>query len=81
MRALEAELAAAQARRPPPPPPEWKVESIRTGAGPKALRIHVGDCAMGKGRATGTEQVRRMLAEGVEACPYCNPDNALGMTG
>ncbi|MGW3660443.1 DUF6233 domain-containing protein [Streptomyces sp. NPDC005151] len=23
---------------------------------------------------------RRMLADGVEACPYCNPDNTLGVT-
>ncbi|MFI5868296.1 hypothetical protein [Streptomyces sp. NPDC051546] len=24
---------------------------------------------------------RRLLAEGVEACPFCSPENPLGMTG
>ncbi|MFE3556975.1 DUF6233 domain-containing protein [Streptomyces sp. NPDC059193] len=78
---LEAELAAEAARRPPPPPPDWKLESIRTGSGPKALRVHVGDCAMSGGKPLGREEARRMLAEGVEPCPYCSPENALGMTG
>ncbi|MCX4547188.1 DUF6233 domain-containing protein [Streptomyces sp. NBC_01565] len=77
---LEAELATVQARRPPPPPPEWKVESIRTASGPKALRVHQGDCTMAPGKPTGVEQVRRLLADGVEPCPYCNPDNALGIS-
>ncbi|MFD3717021.1 DUF6233 domain-containing protein [Streptomyces sp. NPDC058674] len=79
--ALEAELAEVQARRPPPPPPEWKVEGIRTGSGVKGLRVHAGDCSMGRGKPTDAEQVRRMLAEGIEPCPYCSPDNMLGVTG
>lgn len=78
---LEKELAAEAARRPPPPPPDWKLESIRTGSGPKALRVHVGDCAMSGGKPLGREEARRILAEGVEPCPYCSPENALGMTG
>ncbi|MFD3549185.1 DUF6233 domain-containing protein [Streptomyces sp. NPDC058655] len=69
-------------RRPAAPaPPDWKLESIRTGSGPKALRVHVGDCAMSGGKPLGREEARRMLAEGVEPCPYCNPENPLGMTG
>ncbi|MFD9307812.1 DUF6233 domain-containing protein [Streptomyces sp. NPDC060048] len=78
---LEAELAAEAVRRPPPPPPDWKLESIRTGAGPKALRVHVGDCAMSGGKPLGRKEARRMLSESVEPCPYCRPGNALGMTG
>ncbi|MGW6861399.1 DUF6233 domain-containing protein [Streptomyces xanthophaeus] len=78
---LEVELAAEAACRPPPPPPDWKLESVRTGSGPRALRLHVGDCAMSGGKALGREEARRMLAEGVEPCPFCSPENALGMTG
>nr|WP_274535384.1 DUF6233 domain-containing protein [Streptomyces sp. CB00455] len=52
-------------------------DRIRT----KALRVHVGDCAMSGGKPLGGEEARRMLAEGVEPCPYCSPENALGMTG
>ncbi|MFF1344233.1 DUF6233 domain-containing protein [Streptomyces sp. NPDC058290] len=55
--------------------------SVRTGAGPKALRVHVGHCAMSSGKPLGREGARRMLAENVDACPYCSPENALGMTG
>ncbi|MFD3808968.1 DUF6233 domain-containing protein [Streptomyces sp. NPDC058611] len=39
------------------------------------------DCSMGRGKPADAEQVRRMLAEGIEACPYCSPDNMLGVTG
>ncbi|MER5870535.1 DUF6233 domain-containing protein [Streptomyces sp. NPDC002044] len=79
--ALEAELAEVRARRPPPAPPEWKVEGIRTGSGLKGLRVHAGDCSMGRGKEADAEQVRRMLAEGIDACPYCSPGNLLGVTG
>ncbi|MFI5987334.1 DUF6233 domain-containing protein [Streptomyces sp. NPDC051555] len=78
--ALEAELATEAARRPPPAPPEWKVESIRTGAGLRGLFVHVGDCAMGGGKPIGREAARRTLAEGIDPCPYCSPENLLGMT-
>ncbi|MFJ6722679.1 DUF6233 domain-containing protein [Streptomyces sp. NPDC091259] len=36
---------------------------------------------MGKGKPIDRDQGRRLLAEGVEACPYCGPDTALGMSG
>ncbi|MGR4877938.1 DUF6233 domain-containing protein [Streptomyces sp. LARHCF249] len=79
--ALEAQLAEQEARLPAPEPPDWKAEYIRAGSGPKLLRVHLGVCTMGKGKAIDREQARRMLAEGVEACPFCSPDNALRMTG
>ncbi|MDD9383116.1 DUF6233 domain-containing protein [Streptomyces sp. ZAF1911] len=95
--ALEAELAAAPSHRPGPPRhpaprrsapapvpvsvPDWKVESIRTGHGPKPLNVHVGDCTMGGGKAISRDEARRLITEGVEPCPFCSPENALGMTG
>lgn len=81
VRSLEAELAAVQARRPPPSPPDWKLESIRTSSGPKALHVHVGACTMGDGKPISREEARRMLTDGIEPCPYCSPENPLGMTG
>ncbi|MGP3691018.1 DUF6233 domain-containing protein [Streptomyces sp. IBSNAI002] len=81
VRALEAELAVAQARRPPPPPPDWKLESIRTGSGAKALSVHAGDCSMGDGKPVGREEARRLLAAGIAPCPFCSPENLLGMAG
>ncbi|MFF1560829.1 DUF6233 domain-containing protein [Streptomyces sp. NPDC058279] len=79
--ALEAALAEEQSRLPLPPPPDWKAEAIRTPGGPQVLRVHLGVCGMGKGKPIGREQARRMLADGVEACPYRGPDTALGMPG
>ena len=80
VRTLETELAAAKARRPPPEPPDWKLETARTASGPKATRVHASDCSMGDGRPVSRDQARRALAEGIEPCPYCNPENTLGMT-
>ncbi|MEU6895904.1 DUF6233 domain-containing protein [Streptomyces sp. NPDC046557] len=79
--ALEADLAEEQSRLPLPPPPDWKAEAIRTAGGPQALRVHLGACGMGKGKPIDRDQARRMLADGVEPCPYCGPDTALGMPG
>ncbi|GLV88453.1 hypothetical protein Slala03_81420 [Streptomyces lavendulae subsp. lavendulae] len=93
----EAQLAAVSPPRPglrqpasyrPPPPgvvvarPAWKVTSIRTAHGPKPLSVHVGDCTMDDyGRGISRDEARRLITEGVEPCPYCSPENALGMTG
>ncbi|MGW6576352.1 hypothetical protein ACWGAN_29855 [Streptomyces sp. NPDC054945] len=68
---LEAELAAEAARRPPPPPPDWKPESLRTGSGPKALRVHLGDCTMSGGRPLGREEVRRRERQSVRRPSRC----------
>ncbi|WP_308296568.1 DUF6233 domain-containing protein [Streptomyces sp. ISL-44] len=45
------------------------------------VRVHTGDCwDTSKRCAPATaEQVRRLLAEGVSACPHCRPDTALGV--
>lgn len=97
IRDLEAQLAAAASpqpgprhpasRRPPPPAvavalPEWKVTSMRTAHGPKPLNVHVGHCTMDDyGKAISRDEARRLITEGVEPCPFCSPENALGMTG
>ncbi|MFJ6722243.1 DUF6233 domain-containing protein [Streptomyces sp. NPDC091259] len=81
IRGLEAALTEEESRLPPLPPPDWKVEGIRTAAGRRALLVHVGICGMGKGKPINRDQARRMLAEGVDPCPYCSPDTSLGMPG
>ncbi|WP_327310037.1 DUF6233 domain-containing protein (plasmid) [Streptomyces sp. NBC_01298] len=76
-------------RRPPPPsvaggmpvPPDWKVESMRGRDGPVPMSVHVGACTMGEGRAVSRDEARRLIAEGVEPCPFCSPENSLGMPG
>ncbi|MEU6254027.1 DUF6233 domain-containing protein [Streptomyces sp. NPDC047043] len=63
-----------------PPTPEWLLDMGLNRRGP-ALYVHVGDCwnAGRRGRAIGRDQARRALAEGVKACPQCQPDAAPGM--
>ncbi|MGW0365901.1 DUF6233 domain-containing protein [Streptomyces sp. NPDC002990] len=34
----------------------------------------------GGGKPISRAEARRTLAEGVEPCPYCSPENPLGMT-
>ncbi|WP_326615183.1 DUF6233 domain-containing protein (plasmid) [Streptomyces scopuliridis] len=63
----------------PAPWAEWKVEVQRMAADGVPWRVHQGDCGMGKGRGCTRDEARRMLTDGVEACPYCNPDVALGL--
>ncbi|MFE4642964.1 DUF6233 domain-containing protein [Streptomyces sp. NPDC056730] len=43
------------------------------------VAVHQGECGMGKGPGCTRDEARRMLADGVEACPYCNPDVAPGL--
>ena len=59
-----------------PPEPEWRLEG---GRHPGPLFVHVGSCWDGRKRSRGItrEQARRALAEGVRACPQCNPDAEL----
>ncbi|QEV43691.1 hypothetical protein CP980_00025 [Streptomyces vinaceus] len=96
IRDLEAQLAAASfhqagprqpaPRRPPPPAvvvarPEWKVTSMRSARGPKPLNVHDGSCTFDDyGKAISRDEARRLITEGVEPCPFCSPENALGMT-
>ncbi|MFD6915986.1 DUF6233 domain-containing protein [Streptomyces virginiae] len=64
-----------------PQPSPSTANSTTWRASPKAYRVHVGDCAMSGGKPLGREEARRVLAGGIEPCPYCSPENALGMTG
>ncbi|WP_405754175.1 DUF6233 domain-containing protein [Streptomyces sp. NBC_00073] len=75
----EREALAAQ-RRPLPEPPAWLIErGIEVGRLP--VRVHAGGCWDARKRCTGMsmDEARRALAEGVQACPHCRPDAALGM--
>ncbi|MFH8792222.1 DUF6233 domain-containing protein [Streptomyces sp. NPDC017941] len=71
-----AEQARGRARR--PPPPDWLIEGT-TERPP--IYVHVGDCpTAGKHtRAVSGDEARRALAGGVDACPHCRPDTALGV--
>ncbi|MFD5548737.1 DUF6233 domain-containing protein [Streptomyces goshikiensis] len=55
--------------------------SMRSAHGPKPLNVHVGDCTMDDGKAISRDEARRLITEGVEPCPFCSLENALGMTG
>ncbi|WP_329597865.1 DUF6233 domain-containing protein [Streptomyces pseudovenezuelae] len=62
-----------------PPAPDWLIErglSLRN-----AVYVHVGGCWNAGSRSKGVErdQALRALAQGVDACPQCRPDTALGI--
>jgi hypothetical protein len=61
-----------------PPAPDWLIE--RGLSGQDAVYVHAGDCWNAGKRAKGItrEQALRALADGIKACPHCNPDTALG---
>ena len=42
-------------------------------------RVHHGHCSMSKGRPCTREDALRLLADGVDPCPYCRPEVELGM--
>lgn len=73
--------AAREAARAALPAAGWKIEVQRMLADGAPWRVHRGDCTMGKGRPCTREEARRLLADGVESCPYCRPDTALGVLG
>ncbi|MFE5774002.1 DUF6233 domain-containing protein [Streptomyces sp. NPDC056485] len=77
--AEEREALAAR-RRPPAEPPAWLIER-GIGAGRLPVRVHAGGCWDSRKRCTAItiDQARRALAEGIQACPHCRPDTALGM--
>ncbi|MFC5805691.1 DUF6233 domain-containing protein [Streptomyces formicae] len=77
------EAAGARASRTlPPPEPEWKLSMRRAGGKPAPDAVHASDCGMA-GESTKVltrEQALRTLTEdGIAACPYCRPDNDLGV--
>lgn len=72
-----AERARGAAAR--PPQPDWLIE--RGLQKRRAVYVHVGSCHMaGKRSVAATQdQARQALTLGVDACPHCRPDTALGM--
>jgi hypothetical protein len=78
--AEEQSLAVEATRAPAPPPPDWLIEQ-GIGVGRTPVRVHVGDCWDAKKRChpAAGEEARWALANGVEACPHCRPDNVLGV--
>ncbi|MFE9844656.1 DUF6233 domain-containing protein [Streptomyces goshikiensis] len=78
--AEERRLAVEKARAPAPPPPDWVIEHS-IGAGSRPVRVHVGGCwdATKRCHPAAEEEARWALASGVEACPHCRPDTALGV--
>ncbi|MFJ9038028.1 DUF6233 domain-containing protein [Streptomyces sp. NPDC102406] len=74
-RQVEQENAAA--RR--PPIPDWVIERGLNAR--HSVYVHVGGCpTAGKRCKAATEgQARQALAAGVDACPHCRPDTALGV--
>jgi hypothetical protein len=78
--AEERRLAVETTRLPPPPPPDWLIEQ-GIGAGRRPVRVHVGGCwdANKRCHPAAGDEARWALANGVEACPHCRPDNALGV--
>ncbi|MFE1801922.1 MULTISPECIES: DUF6233 domain-containing protein [unclassified Streptomyces] len=77
------EAAAARATRTPPSAtPGWKLALRRAGGRPAPDAVHTSDCGMaGKNtKPLPREQALRALTEdGISACPYCRPDNDLGV--
>ncbi|MCX5052127.1 MULTISPECIES: DUF6233 domain-containing protein [unclassified Streptomyces] len=63
-----------------PPAPEWLIE-LGLNRHTPPVYVHAGDCwnAGKRSRAISRDQARRALADGVKACPQCQPDTALGM--
>lgn len=79
--AEEQRLAAEAARLPPPPPPDWELE-LDLSRRPSV--VHVGGCTMGgKGwrmrPITRDAALRALGVDQIPACPYCSPDNVLGV--
>lgn len=75
----QREAEAEQGRRQRPPEPDWLIEQGLTGRRP--VYVHVGGCHMTGKRSHGAtaSQARQALAAGVDACPHCRPDTALGV--
>lgn len=73
----QKEQANAAARR--PPEPDWLIEMGLTGRA--AVYVHAGGCHMAgkRCRPINADQAREALREGVDACPHCRPDTALGV--
>jgi hypothetical protein len=60
--------------------PGWKIEAQRMRGDGIPWRVHLGDCALGKGRSRDADQAPGARSR-VEACEVCWPDSALGVLG
>lgn len=63
-----------------PPAPDWLLEfGLNRDAPP--VYVHTGECHMaGKRSKPATRNTAmRALTDGVDACPHCRPDTALGI--
>ncbi|MFG2753947.1 DUF6233 domain-containing protein [Streptomyces xanthophaeus] len=78
--AAEEQAAEVSRRRPPLEPAAWLLER-GIGVGRPPFRVHAGDCWDTAKRCgpVSAEEARRALAEGVQACPHCQPDVVLGV--
>jgi hypothetical protein len=77
-----AAVRAAPARIAPSAASGWKLALRRAGGRPTPEAVHTDDCGMaGKNtKPLPREQALRALTEdGITACPYCRPDNDLGV--
>ncbi|MGW0669738.1 DUF6233 domain-containing protein [Streptomyces sp. NPDC002746] len=76
-RAPQPPAAARPARPRRTPTPDWGISAV--GIGAPVAEIHRGDCFAG-GRSLqpiSAERARAELADGVQACGTCRPDNVL----
>ncbi|MFE3033057.1 DUF6233 domain-containing protein [Streptomyces canus] len=74
----EAERQRGIAAR--PPAPDWLLDRGLNRNSPP-LYVHVGGCWNAGSRSKGVERAQavRALSEGVDPCPHCRPDTALGI--
>ncbi|GHH55714.1 DUF6233 domain-containing protein [Streptomyces candidus] len=78
--AREREAAQQRAASVRPPAPDWVVTTSPGARLP--TDVHTGDCfAAPRGRAVTVDEARRALTDGLNACPACRPDTALGFLG
>lgn len=61
------------------PEPEWLIE--RGLQGRRTVYVHAGGCwnAGKRSRGVTREQAVRALTDGIDPCPACRPDSALGI--
>lgn len=74
-----AREAARVARAPLPPPPDWVLE--RGGKDRMPVYVHAGVCRTGlrTRQVIDAQEARRLITDGVRACPECRPDSELGI--
>lgn len=85
LRAVHArieEVKRYEASRPkpiPPPQPDWVLQPAGAAGDGRPLYVHEGHCPAATGKAITRRQATEALTSGIEACPLCRPDTALGL--